>query len=85
MREVCDGEKIAIFLDNLRVHHSIKVKEFCLANDIPLVFNLAYSPEYNPIENFFSIVKNYYKRKKQSQLLKYEKFEGISLVKESFD
>ncbi len=29
LREVCVGEKIAIFLDNLRVHHSNKVKDFC--------------------------------------------------------
>jgi transposase len=85
LREVCEGEKIAIFLDNLRVHHSNKVKDFCKAHDIPLVFNLAYSPEYNPIENFFSLVKNYYKRKKQNQLVKYEKFDGIKLIQESFD
>jgi transposase len=29
LREECHREKIALFLDNLRVHHSLKVKEFC--------------------------------------------------------
>jgi transposase len=53
-----------LYLDNLRVHHSKRVKDFCEDNNLQLVFNIAYSPELNPIENFFSLVKNRYKRLK---------------------
>lgn len=53
-----------MFLDNLRVHHTIVVRELCKKLDIPLVFNLPYSPEYNPIETYFSLLKNLFKRMK---------------------
>ena len=56
--------KIAIFMDNLRVHHTLDVKDLCAEYDIPLIFNLAYSPEYNPIETYFSLLKNLFKRAK---------------------
>jgi transposase len=80
LREVCHKEKIALFLDNLRVHHSNKVKEYCLTHNIPLIFNIAYSPEYNPIENFFSLVKNKYKRLKQRQIVNYDKYNPLQLI-----
>ena len=85
LREVCHREKIALFLDNLRVHHSLKVKDYCQKHDIHLVFNLAYSPEFNPIENFFSLVKNRYTRKMQSLVVKDEKLDVRKLVHESLD
>jgi transposase len=36
---------------------------------------MAYSPEFNPIENFFSLVKNKYKRRKQSLIVRDEKYD----------
>ena len=84
LREHCE-DKIALFLDNLRVHHSTRVKEFCEKYDIPLVFNLPYSPEYNPIENFFSLVKNTYRRLKQNDLVRFGKYDPLLLIQESFD
>ena len=64
LREDQGDEKIALFLDNLRVHHTLKVKDLCKKLDIPLVFNLPYSPDYNPIETYFSLLKNLFKRMK---------------------
>jgi transposase len=49
--------KIYIFLDNLRVHYSLKVREYCRENMIELVFNAAYSSEYNPIERLWALSK----------------------------
>ena len=51
-------------MDNLRVHHTLDVKDLCKEYGIPLIFNLAYSPEYNPIETYFSLLKNLFKRAK---------------------
>ena len=64
LREDQGEDKIALFLDNLRVHHTLKVKDLCKKLDIPLVFNLPYSPDYNPIETYFSLLKNLFKRMK---------------------
>ena len=33
------------------------------------IYNLAYSPDYNPIESIFSLVKNRYKRIRSQALL----------------
>lgn len=46
--------KIAIFLDNLRVHRAFDVFTFYEDKDITPLFNIAYSPEFNGIESVFS-------------------------------
>jgi transposase len=57
-----DGQPFALFMDNLMVHRS-KLSLDCYAElKIPVIFNVVYSPEFNPIEGCFSIVKNFYKR-----------------------
>ena len=47
-----------LFLDNCRVHHSKKVTKFLLENDIETIFNVAYAPEYNPIEPIWAELKH---------------------------
>ena len=37
-------QKIALFLDNLRVHHTKRVKQWCADHKIPLIFNVPYWP-----------------------------------------
>ena len=66
--EVNQGKKIALFLDNCSAHRSKLVKQFFADNDILSVFNLPYCPQYNPIEVFWSVVKNIYKRRKQEKI-----------------
>lgn len=46
-----------LFLDNAKIHHAKIVKEYIETNNINLLFNVAYSPEFNPIENMFSKLK----------------------------
>lgn len=55
-------EPIHLFLDNLRVHHSLRVKEFCAKNRINLVFNASYSSEYNPIERLWALSKKIFSK-----------------------
>ena len=39
-----EGEPIAIFMDNLRVHHSLIVKDLLKAKNTEAIFNVPYSP-----------------------------------------
>jgi transposase len=62
--DINSGQELAIFLDNCTVHHSKLVSSFVKENDITLIFNVPYSPQYNPIEHYWGLVKNSYKRQK---------------------
>lgn len=46
-----------LFLDNACIHHSKIVKQFIKDKKINFIFNVPYSPEYNPIEIMFSKLK----------------------------
>ena len=56
-----NGEKpLALFMDQLSVHREKNVKPFYQQLDIMPIFNVSYSPEYNPIESCFSQVKRHF-------------------------
>ena len=57
LRERNGDDKIALFLDNLSAHKSDKTKTEAARLGFRLIFNVPYSPEYNPIEFVFSKVK----------------------------
>ena len=57
LRNINKRRKLAVFLDNLNVHKSKKIKKFAQAHGIELVFNAPYSPDYNPIEGVFGLAK----------------------------
>ena len=50
-------EKIALFMDNLSAHRSEKSLTEATRLGFRCIFNVPYSPEYNPIEFVFSKVK----------------------------
>ena len=49
-------------MDNMRVYHSLVSKEAYKALNLTPVFNVAYSPQFNPIESVFSMIKQAYKK-----------------------
>ena len=57
LREENGDAKICLFMDNLTAHTSNKSKETMRKLKIRYIFNIAYSPDYNPIESVFSKVK----------------------------
>jgi transposase len=61
---VMKHKPFALFMDNLKVHSSPSVKAVMCELNITAIMNVYYSPEYNPIEGCFSIVKNHYKRER---------------------
>ena len=52
--------------------------------DILPIFNLPYSPEYNPIESVFSQVKRIYKRERLQKLANWESFDDVAEVENAF-
>ncbi|KAG0441305.1 hypothetical protein DMUE_1150 [Dictyocoela muelleri] len=47
-----------IIMDNASIHHIRHVKETLDINEVPLKYLPAYSLDFNPIENVFSILKS---------------------------
>ena len=57
LRTKAGRRPIALFMDNLWVHKNAQVRELMAKLDIRPIYNVAYSPEFNPIEAVFSKVK----------------------------
>ena len=57
LREKNGNDKICIFMDNLTAHTSNKSKDKMRELGFRWIFNVAYSPDFNPIEFTFSKVK----------------------------
>ena len=56
-------ENICFVMDNVRIHKSEEsIREQCGKNNIELLFLPVYSPELNPIEKVFSILKAHIKK-----------------------
>ena len=55
------GKPFAVFLDNLSVHKCNLSKDVFKALNITPIFNIPYSPQFNGIESYFSLLKAEYK------------------------
>jgi transposase len=49
-----------LIMDNCRFHHRLDVKQFLIEKNILFMYLPAYSPQLNPIEEFFSYLKSKY-------------------------
>jgi transposase len=54
--------KSVLVMDNASFHHSERVKQMCSDAGVKLLFLPPYSPDLNPIEEFFAELKAYIKR-----------------------
>ena len=61
LREDNGDQKVCIFMDNLTTHTSQKSKDAMKTLGFKWIYNVAYSPDYNPIEFVFSKVKQKFK------------------------
>jgi transposase len=52
----------ALLMDNVRFHHTRQVAEAMAAKHFRPVFIPPYSPQFNPIENAFSVMKSQFRR-----------------------
>ena len=58
------GQPFTLFLDGASFHRSRDIAQELEALGITRIINAPYSPQFNPIEGCFSIVKNHFKRKR---------------------
>ena len=57
LRDSCGPDKVALFMDNLPAHKSKRVTDEMRRLGFRWIWNVPYSPQYNPIELVFSKVK----------------------------
>lgn len=70
-----------LIMDNCRIHHSKVVKRCMEELSIKVLYLPPYSPELNPIEEAWSVIKGRLKRKKARNILDY--IESMIEAKES--
>ena len=56
-----NGRNMTVVMDNARFHHSYGVRGSFEAHDTQLKYLAAYSPQLNPIENVFGVLKTQYR------------------------
>ena len=56
------GPRSVIVMDNASIHHSEELRLICEYAGVKLVYLPPYSPDFNPIEEFFSVLKSFIRR-----------------------
>ena len=77
------GQEFAIFMDNLQVHKTKEVLETCKRLKARPIFNVPYSPDFNGIETYFSLLKGEYKKLILEKIIKGIKVESQSMIMQS--
>ena len=78
------SQKWALFMDNLSVHRSRVVAQDLARRDVTPIFNVVYSPEYNPIEMSFALVKNRLRSLKTNAIINHSNRKTLDLIKTGF-
>lgn len=84
LRYMNGNEPLAIYMDNLSIHKTDSTMAAYRYLNIQPLFNLAYSPEYNPIELVFSQVKHNFKQARLQKLANGEAFDVVAAVEDAF-
>jgi transposase len=77
------GQDFAIFMDNLQVHKTKEVLDTCKRLKARPIFNVPYSPDFNGIETYFSLLKGEYKKLILERLIKGVRVDSQSLIVQS--
>ena len=77
------GQEFAIFMDNLQVHKTKEVLDTCKRLKMRPIFNVPYSPDFNGIETYFSLLKGEYKKLILERLIKGIKVDSSSMIVQS--
>ncbi|KAI7954409.1 hypothetical protein MJO28_004809 [Puccinia striiformis f. sp. tritici] len=60
------GPSSVLVMENARIHHGGRIQEICDQHRVRLLYLPPYSPDFNPIEKVFSVLKS---RLKRAQIL----------------
>ena len=80
MSERFMGKPFAIFLDNLSVHKTNLSKEMFKELNVIPIFNIPYSPQFNGIETYFSLLKNEYKNLLLQRVMAEKPVDAVTLI-----
>ena len=71
-------------MDNLTVHRERTVKLLYSDLDIMPIWNVSYSPEFNPIESVFSQVKRFFSRERLNIIANHGNFDDNKTIRSAF-
>lgn len=77
------GKGITLILDNIKFHKTKIVTDFALQNNINIIYLPPYSPDYNPIERLWYIVRLKRLRNKSFDSINHLKNEFIDFFKKA--
>ena len=72
-------------MDQLSVHKEKTVKPYYQSLNIMQIFNVSYSPEFNPIESCFSQVKRYFCAERLNILANFGVFDQNKTIRKAFE
>ena len=78
-------DDIVVIMDNLSLHKSKRSKERMDEMGFEYLYTPPYSPQYNPIEEVWSMIKRIIKKRRYDLIMKDQDFDLDNLVKQSFD
>ena len=71
-------------MDQLKVHKAVEAKPYFTSLNILPIWNVSYSPEFNPIEAVFSKVKAIFNRRRLNHLVRKLHFNTDETIKVAF-
>ena len=83
-RKKIGNEKVVLFMDQLAVHATEKVKEKYDELQFETVMNVKYMPDFNPIETVFAHVKRWYQRERLQLLANKQDYDTKALIRKAF-
>ena len=84
LREIAGDKPLALFMDNLHCHKNKEARELLAELDIRPIYNVGYSPEFNPIEAVFSKVKRQFKDQRLHNLVTKIGFDMEDEIRKAF-
>ena len=55
-------------MDNAKIHHTKKLKAYVEKKNMNIIYNIPYCPQFNPIENVNSMIRNTVRYNKNATL-----------------
>ena len=83
LKEKYPDERILLFIDNLSVHKTVDARAAYERLNITPVFNVPYSPQFNGIESYWSILKQHYKKLLLYHLMHEQPVDSVDLIESS--
>ena len=84
LRKRSGQQPLTLFMDQLSVHKSKEVKPWYEKLDMKRIFNVGYSPQYNPIESSFSKAKRLFNERRLNNLVNKTGFNADKEIKAAF-